>query len=181
MAIQKILRIGEPSLLEKSSPITEFNSAWLDALVQNLWDTMAAHRGAGLAAPQIGVNRRIVVFGFEHNERYPDAPEIPLTVLINPQIELLGEAMDEQWEGCLSVPDMRAKVPRYRQIRYRGLNAQGEAFSREVEGFHARVVQHECDHLDGVLYPQRVRDLRTLGFREDLERSGQLETQPCDD
>ena len=181
MAIKKVLRIGEPSLLQVSKQVVEFNTAWLDGLIEDLWDTMQVQNGAGLAAPQIGENFRVVVFGFEHNERYPDAPAIPPTVLINPKIEFIGHSMDEQWEGCLSVPGLRARVPRYRKIRYSGFDQQGEAFRREVEDFHARVVQHECDHLDGVLYPQRVRDMRSLGFTEELTRSGQLEKQPCDD
>jgi len=181
MAIRNILRIGEPSLLQRSVDVANFNTQWLDRLVQDLWDSMAAHQGAGLAAPQIGENFRVLVFGFESNPRYPDAPEIPPTVLINPKIEILGETKDEQWEGCLSVPDMRAMVPRYRNIRYHGYNQQGEAFSRDASDFHARVVQHECDHLDGVLYPQRIRDMTTLGYREELERSGRMSDQPCDD
>ncbi len=181
MAIRQILRMGEPGLLQRSVEIDAFNTSWLDSLVQDLWDSMATHQGAGLAAPQIGENVRLVVFGFEQNERYPDAPEIPRTVLINPDIEILSDAMDEQWEGCLSVPDMRAMVPRYRHIRYQGYNQNGELFSREVKDFHARVVQHECDHLDGVMYPQRIRDMTTLGFRQELERSGRMICQPCDD
>lgn len=181
MTVRKILRIGEPSLLKKSTAVSEFNTAWLDELVQDLWQTMHAQNGAGLAAPQIGVNRRIVVFGIEQNPRYPEAPEIPPTVLINPLIECLDETLIEDWEGCLSVPQMRAKVPRYRKICYRGMNQQGELLVREVADFHARVVQHECDHLDGILYPQRIRDMTTFGFRDELEKSGRLCLQPCDD
>jgi peptide deformylase len=181
MTIKTVLRIGEPSLLQRSKEVTEFNTPWLDALVADLWDTMQAQNGAGLAAPQINKNVRIIVFGFDKNERYPDAPEIPRSVLINPQIEFIGDDMDEQWEGCLSVPGLRARVPRYRKIRYSGFNQKGEHFNREVEDFHARVVQHECDHLDGILYPQRIRDMRSFGFTEELERCGQLIKQPCDD
>lgn len=181
MAIRKVLRIGEPSLLQESSPVTEFNTSQLDELVKDLWDTMRAENGAGLAAPQIGVNQRIVVFGFEHNPRYPQAPEIPLTVLINPQITALSDQKEEQWEGCLSVPDMRGLVPRYTHIHYAGFNQKGEAVSREVSGFHARVVQHEVDHLDGILYPQRISNMQFFGYRQELEQSGIMQAQPCDD
>lgn len=181
MAIKQVLRMGAPSLLQTSSEVSEFNSVELDQLVIDLWDTVEAENGAGLAAPQIGVNLRVVIFGFEHNPRYPDAPEIPQTVLINPQILPLSEKMDEGWEGCLSLPGMRALVPRYSSIRYSGYDQRGDFFSRNAEGFHARVVQHECDHLDGTLYPQRIRNMRSFGFREELEQSGRLEMQPCDD
>lgn len=181
MAVRKVLRMGEPGLLRKSEPVTAYGSEFLNALVSDMWDTMYAENGAGLAAPQIGVNLRVVVFGFEHNERYPDAPHIPLTVLINPQIEPLSTDTDEQYEGCLSVPGLRAMVPRFTRIKYSGFNQNGEFISRQVENFHARVVQHECDHLDGILYPQRITNMQTFGFREELEENGLIQLQPCDD
>lgn len=181
MAVIKVLRMGEPGLLQKSQPVTEFGTEFLDALVCDLWDTMNAENGAGLAAPQIGVNLRIVVFGFEYNERYPDAPDVPLTVLINPEIMPLSDDTDEQFEGCLSVPGLRAMVPRYTRIQYSGYDQSGDYISRDVEDFHARVVQHECDHLDGILYPQRITDMQTFGFREELENNGLIQLQPCDD
>ncbi len=181
MAIKKVLRMGDPGLLKASEPVTEFNTIFLDELLSDMWDTMHEENGAGLAAPQIGVNLRIVIFGFENNPRYPDAIDIPRTVLINPEITIISNETDETWEGCLSVPGMRAMVPRYRQIRYSGFNQKGEAFSREVSDFHARVVQHECDHLDGILYPQRITNMKMFGFREELENSGLMQTQACDD
>ena len=181
MTAKRVLRIGEHSLQQRSSEVTAFGTPQLNRLIEDMWDTMQAEQGAGLAAPQIGVNLRVVIFGFEHNPRYPDAAGIPPTVLINPVIEVLDKTEEEDWEGCLSVPGMRAMVPRYRAIRYQGRDARGLEFTREVEGFHARVVQHECDHLDGILYPQRIRDMRSFGFREELERSGRLQLQPCDD
>ena len=181
MAIKRVLRMGAPSLLQKSSEVSEFNSRDLDQLIIDLWDTVKAENGAGLAAPQIGVTLRVVIFGFNHNPRYPDAPEIPPTVLINPQIVPVSEDMEEGWEGCLSVPGMRALVPRYTSIRYSGYDQSGKFFNCNADGFHARVVQHECDHLDGILYPQRIRNMQSFGFREELEQSGRLELQPCDD
>ena len=173
--------MGEPGLLQKSQVVTEFGTEFLDSLVTDLWDTMRAANGAGLAAPQIGVNLRVVVFGFEDNERYPDAPQIPLTVLINPHIEPLSNNTDEQYEGCLSVPGLRAMVPRFTTIKYSGYDQKGDYISREVDNFHARVVQHECDHLDGILYPQRITHMKTFGFREELEANGLIQLQPCDD
>jgi peptide deformylase len=146
-----------------------------------MWDTMVAENGAGLAAPQIGVLQRVVIFGYQHNSRYPDAPAVPETVLINPVIAVLDETLEEGWEGCLSVPGLRGVVPRYRAIRYHGYDQDGQRIEREASGFHARVVQHECDHLDGVLYPQRMRDLRSFGFVEALTENGVLSPQPCDD
>lgn len=140
----------------------------LDALVQDMLDTMAAENGAGLAANQIGVLQRVVIFGVQDNPRYPGREPVPLTVLVNPEIEMLGEETESDWEGCLSVPGMRGWVPRARRIRYRGFDAQGQPIEREAEGFHARVVQHECDHLDGILYPQRIRDLRKFGYESEL-------------
>ncbi|MBN8504618.1 MAG: peptide deformylase [Burkholderiales bacterium] len=168
MAVLPILKMGDPRLLRVAQPVTEFNTPELHQLVQDLRDTMAAANGAGLAAPQIGVDLRVVLFGFQRNERYPEAPPVPETLLINPVIEVLGSDLEEGWEGCLSVPGLRGVVARPRRIRYRGQDLQGRTLAREAEGFHARVVQHECDHLDGVLYPMRVTDFRRFGFTEVL-------------
>ncbi len=168
MAIRQVLRMGHPTLLEVAQPITEFNTAALDGLIEDMFDTMADYGGVGLAAPQIGEGLRIVIFGFEASERYPDAEPVPTTVLINPEIEFLGDEMQAGWEGCLSVPGMRGLVPRYQRIRYRGFDQAGHAIDRTVQDFHARVVQHEVDHLDGILYPQRIEDMREFGFIEEL-------------
>ena len=168
MAIRQVLRMGDPDLRRVSKPVTNFEDAAVAVLLCDLWDTMEARGGVGIAAPQIGVALRVVIFGMERSERYPEAPPVPQTILINPEIEPLGKDMVEGWEGCLSVPGLRGLVPRYRRIRYRGFDENGNPVSREVEDFHARVVQHECDHLDGILYPQRMRDLSTLGFEEEL-------------
>ena len=173
--------MGDPRLLQVSQAVEVIDATALQSLLTDMWDTMAAENGAGLAAPQIGVLQRVVIFGFESNSRYRDAPPIPQTVLINPQITVLDEAQEEGWEGCLSVPGMRGLVPRYRRIRYQGFDQFGNSIDREVDGFHARVVQHECDHLDGVLYPQRIRDMRQFGFLDTLTDTGILERQPCDD
>ena len=163
--IRPILKMGTPSLLVPSRPVAQFDTADLHALVTDLEDTMAAADGAGIAAPQIGVNLQVVIFGTgAPNPRYPDAPVVPRTVLVNPVITPLGEDEEEGWEGCLSVPGMRGMVPRALRIRYTGFDAQGRAIAREVDGFHARVVQHECDHLDGILYPMRIRDMGKFGF-----------------
>jgi len=164
VAVREILKMGDARLLRVAQPVREFGTAELRALVADLFDTMAAADGAGLAAPQIGVDLQLVVFGFEHNARYPEAPEVPLTVLINPVIEPLGDDLVDGWEGCLSVPGLRGVVPRHARIRYRGVDEHGGPIEREVEGFHARVVQHECDHLIGRLYPTRMSDLTRLGF-----------------
>ena len=164
MAIREILKMGDARLLRIAAPVTEFDSAPLLALVEDMFDTMRAANGAGLAAPQIGEDLQLVIFGFDHNERYPDAPTVPLTVLINPVVEPLGDEMVDGWEGCLSVPGLRGVVPRFARIRYRGFDAQGRLIEREADGFHARVVQHECDHLIGRLYPTRMTDLTRLGF-----------------
>lgn len=169
MAVRKILKMGNPLLLQAAQPVTEFNTPALDRLVADMFDTMAAADGAGLAAPQIGVGLRVVIFGLEANPRYPDVEPVPTTVLINPVIEVLDPTLEEDWEGCLSVPGLRGLVPRFRRIRYRGCDPQGRPFAREVSGFHARVVQHECDHLDGILYPRRIRDLRRFGFESELD------------
>ncbi|EHR71097.1 peptide deformylase [Burkholderiales bacterium JOSHI_001] len=165
MAVREILKMGDPRLLRVAQPVTNFGSAELRALVVDLFDTMAAANGAGLAAPQIGVDLQLVIFGFENNnQRYPDAPAVPLTVLVNPTIEPLDEEMEAGWEGCLSVPGLRGQVPRHARIRYHGFDAEGQRIDRIAEGFHARVVQHECDHLIGRLYPTRMTDLSQLGF-----------------
>ena len=164
MAVREILRMGDPRLLRIAAPVTEFDTPALLALVEDLFDTMRAANGAGLAAPQIGEDLQLVIFGFERNERYPDAPPVPQTVLINPVIEPIGDEMVDGWEGCLSVPGLRGVVPRFARIRYRGFDPQGLAVEREADGFHARVVQHECDHLIGRLYPTRMTDLRRFGY-----------------
>lgn len=166
--IREVLRMGDPRLLQVSAPVTGFGTLELDQLLQDLKDTMAAQNGAGIAAPQIGVLQRLVIFGFERNERYPDAEAVPFTVLCNPVIEPLSEVLEDGWEGCLSVPGMRGVVPRWRDIRYAGYDENGQRIVREVTGFHARVVQHECDHLDGILYPRRIRDLTQFGFTDVL-------------
>ena len=164
MSVRDILKMGDPRLLRVAEPVTIFDTPELHALVADLFDTMHAARGAGLAAPQIGVDLAVVIFGFRHNERYPGAPPVPETVLINPQITPIGDAMEEDWEGCLSVPGLRGVVPRHARIRYSGFDPSGGPIEREVEGFHARVVQHECDHLVGTLYPMRMRDFSRFGF-----------------
>jgi peptide deformylase len=166
--IREVLRMGDPRLLAKAQPVQAFGAPELAALIADLRDTMAHLNGAGLAAPQIGVGLRVVVFGVRANPRYPGVEEVPDTVLINPVLEPLASDMEEDWEGCLSVPGMRGVVPRYRHLRYAGRDERGERIERTVEGFHARVVQHECDHLDGILYPMRVRDFRKFGFIEAL-------------
>lgn len=168
MAVRPVLRMGDPRLLETARPVSEPDTPELHALVADMEDTMAALNGAGLAAPQIGVGLQVVIFGVEHNPRYPDAEPVPKTVLLNPQLTVLDDEMEEGWEGCLSVPGMRGLVPRYKRLRYRGVDALGTAIDRTVSGFHARVVQHECDHLVGILYPMRIRDLRNFGYTEEL-------------
>jgi peptide deformylase len=168
MAVKSVLRMGEPLLLEKATLVTAFNKPELHALIQDMRDTMAALNGAGLAAPQIGVSLRVVIFGGFDSPRYPDAASIPDTVLINPVLIPLDDEKDEAWEGCLSVPGMRGLVPRHIKLRYTGFDASGEVIDRAVQGFHARVVQHECDHLDGVLYPMRIQDMRNFGFNDVL-------------
>ena len=168
MAIREILKMGNPLLYQESEEITEFDTPQLHALVQDMFDTMAENDGAGLAAPQIGVLKRLVIFSVEANPRYPDAESVPSTILINPKIEVIGDEMEAGWEGCLSIPGMRGVVSRPAEIRYSGYNELGEHFSREVGGFHARVVQHECDHLDGVLYPMRINDIRQFGYETAL-------------
>ena len=160
--------MGDPRLLEPARPVERFDTPELHALIADMDETMKALDGAGLAAPQIGVGLQVAIFGVEHNPRYPEAEPVPYTVVINPLITPVGADMEEGWEGCLSVPGMRGLVPRYQHLRYRGGDAYGRAIDRTVSGFHARVVQHECDHLAGILYPMRIRDLRNFGFNEEL-------------
>jgi peptide deformylase len=162
--IRDVLRMGDARLLRRAEPVARFGTPELAELIADMQDTMRALNGAGLAAPQIGVNLRVVIFGVDRNPRYPDAEAVPMTALCNPVLTPLSEETEEDWEGCLSVPGLRGWVPRYRHIRYRGVDPQGAAIQREVEGFHARVVQHECDHLDGILYPMRIRDFSRFGF-----------------
>jgi len=181
MTVQTVLKMGECSLLEKSLVVETFGTIEIETLLQDMRDTMAAEKGAGLAAPQIGVNLRVVVFGCQSNPRYPHAPPVPETILINPQIEVLDEAVESAWEGCLSVPGMRGLVPRYRHIRYQGFDQFGKVINRSASDFHARVVQHECDHLDGILYPQRIIDMQYFGFCDALENNQYFHHQPCDD
>ena len=164
MTVRELLKMGDARLLRVADPVRAFDTPALHALIADMFDTMEAANGAGLAAPQIGENLQVVIFGFSHNARYPDAPPVPHTVLINPVIEALGTQEEDGWEGCLSVPGLRGVVPRYTRIRYRGVDPLGQAIEREADGFHARVVQHEVDHLIGRLYPTRMRDLTQLGF-----------------
>lgn len=168
MAVSPVLRMGDERLLQISQPVERFDTPELHALITDMEDTMQALNGVGLAAPQIGVPLRVVIFGMTSNPRYPDAEAVPQTVLINPVITPLDAEMEEGWEGCLSVPGLRGLVPRHLRLRYQGFDARGTVIDRTVQGFHARVVQHECDHLDGVLYPMRIRDLRNFGFTEEL-------------
>jgi peptide deformylase len=160
--------MGDPALLQKASPVERFDTPELHELIRDLDDTMRAKNGAGIAAPQIGVSLQVVIFGVGANPRYPDAEQVPYTVLINPVLEPSGEETEEGWEGCLSVPGMRGLVPRYKSLRYRGFDHYGSVIDRSASGFHARVVQHETDHLLGILYPMRIRDLRYFGFNEEL-------------
>ena len=166
--IRDVLRMGDPRLLQRSAEVEKYGTPALEALLADMRDTMRAEDGAGLAAPQIGVPLRVVIFGVEQNPRYPDAEPVPYTELINPVLIPLGDEMEEGWEGCLSVPGLRGVVPRYARLRYSGVDPQGRRIEREAEGFHARVVQHECDHLDGILYPMRVRDFTRFGFTDIL-------------
>jgi len=168
MAIREVLKMGDPRLLAVAEPVRAFGTPDLEELLNDMRDTMRHLDGAGLAAPQIGVGVRVVIFGMEHNPRYPEADPVPFTVLINPRLTPLGQDMEDGWEGCLSVPGMRGLVPRYRQLRYTGMDAAGDPIDRTVSDFHARVVQHEVDHLDGILYPQRIRDLTQFGFTDAL-------------
>ncbi|MBT8119325.1 MAG: peptide deformylase [Gammaproteobacteria bacterium] len=179
MAIRPVLRLGDPRLLQVASEVTDFNSAELDMLIEDMFDTMAAQDGAGLAAPQIGIGLRVVIFGFDDNPRYPDISAVPRTILINPQIIKISDEMEQGWEGCLSVPGMRGVVSRYKHIRYSGFDAAGNAIDVDASGFHARVVQHECDHLDGIIYTQRLTEPSKFGFTEELLSSGQLSSDGC--
>lgn len=174
MALREILKMGDPRLMRVAEPVREFDTSELHALIADMFDTMHAAQGAGLAAPQIGVNLQLVIFGFGNNARYPDAPPIPETVLLNPVLEPLSEDIEEGWEGCLSVPGLRGWVPRHARLRYRGFDPFGNVLIREVDGFHARVVQHECDHLAGVLYPMRIKDFSRFGFTEVLFPAGDV-------
>jgi len=166
--IREVLKMGDPLLLQVAQPVDSFGTPELESLLRDMRDTMAALDGAGLAAPQIGVSLQVVIFGVEANPRYPDAEPVPYTELVNPVLEPVGEEIEEGWEGCLSVPGMRGAVPRCKRLRYRGFTPSGAPIEREVSDFHARVVQHECDHLLGILYPMRIRDLRLFGFSEAL-------------
>ncbi|MFQ5935353.1 MAG: peptide deformylase [Acidiferrobacterales bacterium] len=168
MAVKRVLKMGDPLLYQKAEPVQQFNTPELENLIGDMFDTMVSLNGAGLAAPQIGVSKRVVIFGFEANPRYPDAEPVPETVLINPVIEPIGDDSEEGWEGCLSVPGLRGLVTRHAKVRYGGYDQRGESLDRTVTGFHARVVQHECDHLDGVLFPMRLKDIRLMGFEEAL-------------
>jgi peptide deformylase len=168
MSVRPILKMGDPRLLRRAAPVTRFDTPELHALVADMFETMGAANGAGLAAPQIGVDLQLVIFGFGDNARYPDAPPVPETVLINPVLEPLSDELEEGWEGCLSVPGLRGIVPRWRNLHYEGFDQFGKPISRDADGFHARVVQHECDHLNGVLYPMRIKDFSRFGFTEVL-------------
>ncbi len=166
--IRDILRMGDPRLLERSREVERFGTKELQELLADMRDTMREADGAGLAAPQIGVPLRVVIFGVEANPRYPDAEPVPYTELVNPVLTPLSDEEEDGWEGCLSVPGFRGVVPRYTRLRYEGFDPEGRPIRRDVDGFHARVVQHECDHLDGILYPQRIRDMRQFGFTDIL-------------
>ena len=168
MAIRPVLRMGDPRLWQQARAVDDFDTPELHALMADMQETMSHLDGAGLAAPQIGIDLRVVIFGLENNPRYPDAEGVPFTILINPLLMQLSEELEDGWEGCLSVPGLRGLVPRWRHLRYTGFDPFGMPIDRVVEGFHARVVQHECDHLDGILYPSRIRDFRCFGFTEEL-------------
>lgn len=168
MSVKDILRMGDSRLLRQAELVTQFDTLELHSLIEDMFDTMRAAQGAGLAAPQIGVNLQVVIFGFDKNERYSDAPAVPETILINPVLKPMSEVMEENWEGCLSVPGLRGMVPRWKRLHYEGVDQYGNAISRYVDGFHARVVQHECDHLAGILYPMRIKDFSRFGFTDIL-------------
>ncbi len=168
MPIRPVLRMGDPLLLQVAAPVAEFDTLQLHALIKDMEDTMRHMDGAGIAAPQIGVSQRVVIFGVGENPRYPDAEQVPYTVLINPTLTPINNEMEDGWEGCLSVPGMRGIVPRHTRLHYTGFDQYGKPIDRMVSGFHARVVQHECDHLDGILYPMRIRDLAQFGFTDVL-------------
>jgi peptide deformylase len=166
--IREIVRMGDPRLLQRARPVTGFGSAELQNLIADMLETMRHYKGVGIAAPQIGVDLQVVLFGVEHSDRYPEAESVPLTALCNPELEFLDKELEEGWEGCLSVPGLRGVVPRYRKLRYRGQGASGETIARVATGFHARVVQHECDHLWGMLYPMRMHDFTRFGYTDIL-------------
>ncbi len=168
MAVKTVLRMGEPLLLKKAQPVAAFDTPELHALIEDMQDTMRAMDGAGIAAPQIGVSLQVVMFGVDKNPRYPDAVQVPYTVLINPTLTAVGDEIEEDWEGCLSVPGLRGLVPRYTRLHYKGFDQYGNDIDRLVSGFHARVVQHECDHLNGILYPMRITDLSQFGYTDVL-------------
>ena len=168
MAIRTVLKMGDPILLKMASKVEKFGTPELNTLIQDMHDTMEALEGAGLAAPQIGVSQQVVIFGVKSNQRYPDAEEVPYTVLLNPVLTPLTQEVEQDWEGCLSVPGLRGMVSRFTRLRYRGVDQYGKPIDRTVEGFHARVVQHECDHLQGILYPMRITDFRLFGYTEVL-------------
>ena len=168
MAIRPVLRMGDALLLQSAADVEAFDTPELHALINDMQDTMQYMNGAGIAAPQIGVSQRVVIFGVGHNPRYPDAEQVPYTILINPVLTFVGDEMEDGWEGCLSVPGMRGIVSRYQRLHYRGFDQYGQVIDRLVSGFHARVVQHECDHLDGVLYPMRIQDLSQFGYTDVL-------------
>lgn len=168
MTVRRVLKMGDPLLYRKADPVQQFNTPELDSLIADMFDTMAELNGAGLAAPQIGVSQRVVIFGVEANPRYPHVEPVPTTVLVNPVLTPIGTDTEDGWEGCLSVPGLRGLVSRHLNLRYTGFDQHGKPIDRTVSGFHARVVQHECDHLDGILYPMRLRDIRLLGFEEAL-------------
>jgi len=168
MTIRKVLKMGDPRLLQVSEPVSNLEDPDLRELIGDMFDTMEELDGAGLAAPQIGIFKRVVIFGVDNNPRYIHAEHVPTTVLINPKLEFLGEDEEEGWEGCLSVPGMRGLVPRRSKVRYQGYDPSGGPINVEAQGFHARVVQHEVDHLDGILYPMRIEDMRNFGFESEL-------------
>ena len=170
MATREILKMGHPTLLEGAKPVEKFNTSELDSIIEDMIDTMKENDGAGLAAPQIGLGMQLVIFGFDSNERYPEADQVPFTVLINPVITPIGDEEEDGWEGCLSVPGLMGVVPRFKKIRYQGKDQHGNEIDREVDGFHARVVQHECDHLIGKLYPMRIRDFSQFGYLDTLTK-----------
>ena len=170
MATREILKMGHPTLLEVAKPVEKFNTSELDSIIEDMIDTMKENDGAGLAAPQIGLGMQLVIFGFDSNERYPEADQVPFTVLINPLITPIGDEEEDGWEGCLSVPGLMGVVPRFKKIRYQGKDQHGNEIDREVDGFHARVVQHECDHLIGKLYPMRIRDFSQFGYLDTLTK-----------
>jgi len=174
MAVKQVLRMGHPFLQQVSKPVKEFNTPQLHTLIQDMFDTMDAYEGVGLAAPQIGIDLRVVVFGINQNKRYPDADSIPMTVLINPVLRAIGDDATLGWEGCLSVPGLRGEVSRAHQLHYSGFDAQGNRFERQVRDFHARVVQHEVDHLDGILYPSKIQNMNNFGFSEEISELNKL-------